>query len=227
MQSHAEELIYIAQVSTLVSNLLQRPSESFVRFLLGEIPLIQGRVTQRIVERFVPIVRKSIQSSLLSMMEKSFERASQHAADEPPPVEPEPEPEPAGNASAHHQSSKIVTTERELELYEGIKRICSELSDKYPIGYKDTVAYMGIHIGRPSRWFLRLICKPDSDGIASRLPVEEVQALLPGMVVDTPPSMYGTSRVTIGPTDSIQCLRPYILAAYDDIVRRTEKDTST
>jgi hypothetical protein len=71
---HAEEMVYVKGMTQLIGNLLRSPSEEFVRFLvteLGKVSLsyeIQGRITGKVIEKFEPIVKKSIQISLLELM---------------------------------------------------------------------------------------------------------------------------------------------------------------
>jgi hypothetical protein len=84
----AEEIIFTGKVTGLVGELLRSPSENFVRFLLSEADLVSGRVTARVIERFMPTVRRAIQSTLVDMMTKSL----QHEIPESPPTQTTPEP---------------------------------------------------------------------------------------------------------------------------------------
>jgi hypothetical protein len=59
VQSYAEDIIYTQRIMALVDRTLRDPSESFVRYLLGEIDLVPERVTSKVIERFQPIVRRS------------------------------------------------------------------------------------------------------------------------------------------------------------------------
>jgi hypothetical protein len=74
----AEEMVYVKGMTQLIGNLLRSPSEEFVRFLvteLGKVALsyeVQGRITNKVIEKFEPIVKKSVQSSLLELMTRSL-----------------------------------------------------------------------------------------------------------------------------------------------------------
>jgi hypothetical protein len=113
IQRHAEEVISLEKVTSLINELLRNPSESFIRFILGELELGGNRVNTRVVSRFEPIVKKSIQTALLGMMTKSIQQeiapaapapavapaavhAAQRAEPTPPPRGPlEKQPAPA------------------------------------------------------------------------------------------------------------------------------------
>ncbi|MEH1836142.1 MAG: type I restriction endonuclease [Nostoc sp.] len=65
--NHAEEMVYVKGMTQLLGNLLRSPSEEFVRFLVTELGTlapnyeIKGRITGKFIDKFKPIVKKSIQ----------------------------------------------------------------------------------------------------------------------------------------------------------------------
>src|SRR5262249_14385217 len=63
VRQRAEDIIYTGKVTSYVNELLRNPSESFTRFLLGEINITTGKLTAKRVEKFVPIVKKAIQTT--------------------------------------------------------------------------------------------------------------------------------------------------------------------
>lgn len=102
VQAHAQDMIFLEKVTTLVGELLRNPSEPFVRFLIDQMEVVQGRVTAKIVEKATPVVRKAIHATLIDMMTKSISEqmgpvslVAPPPAPAPVPVSPAPPPAPA------------------------------------------------------------------------------------------------------------------------------------
>lgn len=233
VQRYAEEVISMEKITRLVDELLRNPSEEFIRFILDNLKLISGRITERVVERFTPIVKKSIQSALLGMMTKSIQ---QEIAPPSPPVAEHLAPSTANQkpvvgdggtgkeiASAPgRETAQVVTTEEELEIYRIAGRLCEESSLKVPIKYKDTVSYFGINIGVVTRWFLRVFTNGPRKFVATRLPVEQATMLAPGFQVDAAPDSIGKSRIYFNTASDFERLRALVIVAYEEEVRRRD-----
>lgn len=232
VRNRAEDIIYTDKVTNYVNDLLRNPSESFVRFLLGELNITTGKLTAKRLEKFVPIVRKAIQSTLLDMATRSIKQETNEPLTPPEPVPfatiggplpdattPNGPPEPARG---------IVTTQEELDAFERIQRICTDsaLAAKYPVAHRDAVNYFGVNIGKPKKWFLRLFLDPKRKSIVSKVPLERANLLAPGFELDVPPEAFGKSRVYISSIKDLDRLRPLVLLAYDDEVRRAETGTA-
>jgi len=229
----AEDIIYTGKLTRYVNDLLRNPSESFVRFLLGEINIVSGRTTARVVEKFIPIIRKAIQTTLLDMATRSIKLQTE----EPSPTTAAP-PTPAATApptmaspstpttpeAAPDQGKGIVTTPEELDGFEAVRRICSDvtLSAKYPVQYRDSQSYFGMYIVKPKYWFMRLFFDSRKKAIVTRLSVERATMLAPGFEVDAPSENFGKSRVYVSGPRDFDRLRPLILLAYEDEIRRCE-----
>lgn len=224
VQRHAEEVISMEKITTLVDDLLRNPSESFVRFILGELELVSGRITEKVVERFNPIVKKSIQSAVTGMVTKSIQQeiapalptVAEHA---PPAAEfrsPPAESTPAREAAA------VVTTEEELEIFRIVSRLCDESAVKVPIKYKDTVSYFGINIGVVTRWFLRVYTNGPRKFITTRLAHEQAAKLAPGFQVEQAPESTGKSRVYFNSAADVERMRALVIVAYEEEVKRRD-----
>jgi hypothetical protein len=228
VRTRAEDIIYTGKVTTYVNELLRNPSESFTRFLLGEIDITTGKLTAKRVEKFVPIVRKAIQATLLDMATRSIKGETQEAPAAPPPAPPAAIPVtpamPTGTIPSADGKSGIVTTAEELEAFEIVKRICgdSASTEKWPVAYKDAASYFGINIGRPKKWFMRLYFDSRRKALVSKVPLERATLLAPGFELDAPPEGVGKSRVYVSGTKDLDRLRPLILLAYEDEVKRAE-----
>ncbi len=118
----------------------------------------------------------------------------------------------------------VVTTDEELEVYETVKRICSDSPStaKYPVQYKDAVYYFGINVGAPERWFLRAFCDARRHSLVSRLPVQQVAMLAPGFVTEAAPAVFGASRVYFDKSQDLEKARALVLSAYEREVKRAE-----
>ncbi|AKJ07595.1 hypothetical protein ATI61_10738 [Archangium gephyra] len=228
IQGHAEEIIFVGKVTTLINELLRNPSESFVRFLLAEVELVSGRVTKNVVERFVPIVKKAIQTTLLDMMTKSIQQEiAQPNVQAPAPVAAPPAPPSAAEslqaaAAAVEPSSnaQIETTEVELEIFRIVQRICAESPIKQTVSYKDSASYFGINLGKVTSWFLRAFTNGKKKSLVSRVPIEQALMLAKGFEVEATPESIGKSRVYFNAPSDLEKLRALVLVAYEDEVKR-------
>lgn len=229
VRTRAEDIIYTGKVTTYVNELLRNPSEAFTRFLLSEINITTGKLTAKRVEKFVPIVKKAIQSTLLDMATRSIKLETEEAPPPqaptaPPAVPPAPAPTPSAESSSQEASKGIVTTQEELDAFDIVRRICDDSSaaQKAPVQYKDATSYFGINIGNQKKWFLRLFFDGRRKSVVSRVPREQAALLAPGFEVEAPPESIGKSRVYVTGLKDLERLRPLILLAYEDEMKRAE-----
>lgn len=232
IQGHAEEIIFVGKVTALINELLRNPSESFVRFLLAEVELVSGRVTKNVVERFIPIVKKAIQTTLLDMMTKSIQQeiAQPNAPGAAAPVAPATpstaEALQAAAAAAEPASGALIeTTELELEIFRIVQKICAESPIKQTVSYKDSASYFGINLGKVSSWFLRAFTNGKKKSLVTRVPLEQALMLAKGFEVESTPESVGKSRVYFNASSDIEKLRALVLVAYEDEVKRQSSPT--
>lgn len=221
----AEEMVYVKGMTQLVGNLLRSPSEEFVRFLvteLGKVALsyeVQGRITNKVLEKFEPIVKKSIQSSLLELMTRSLSQEMAQAVEISKASKILPEVEETEEPPEQElESSKIITTEEELKAFEKIKAIAeSSTNFKLEVKYRDTISYFGLNLGKTTWWFLRLYISAQKKSIVTRLFVDEAQSLAPDFEVQDLSSSLGdaASKVTISDVNDLDKLTPLILRCYE------------
>ncbi len=223
IQEHAEEIIFVDKVTTLINELLRNPSESFVRFLLAEVDLVSGRVTKGEDERFIPIVKKAIQTTLLDMMTKSIQ---QEIAQASPPPASAPTQSPAealqktANGGDPNSGTAVETTELELQIFQIVQRMCSESALKQTVAYKDSANYFGINLGKVTSWFLRAFTNGRRRSLVTRLPVDQATMLAPGFEVEAAPDALGKSRVYFNAPTDLEKLRALVLVAYEDEAKR-------
>ena len=219
--NYAEEMVYVKGMTQLLGNLLRSPSEEFVRFLVAELGTvapsyeIKGRMTGKVIDKFKPIVKKSIQGSLVELMTRSL---SQEIT-QPVELEVEQEIEEEDKQQESQELPKIVTTAEEIEAFEKIKAITqTSMSYNFELQYKDTVSYFGINlIGKTTWWFLRLYLSSQKKSFITRLSVNEVKSLASNFEVQEVTASVGdaTSKVIISSVSDFDKLTSLILRCYE------------
>lgn len=224
----AEEMVYVKGMTQLIGNLLRSPSEEFIRFLVGELGKlapsykIEGRIRNKILDKFEPIVKKSIQSSLLELMTRSLSQEMSQAVEVSnnsslSELEEETEIEEEQQEQALEEL-KVVTTAEELEAFEKIQAI-TETSTTYHLDVKpkDTVSYFGVNLGKTTWWFVRLYLTPKKKSFITRLPIDEVKSLAPDFEVQEVSAPLGdaASKVIISSVSDLDKLAPLILKCYE------------
>ncbi|MEH1817263.1 MAG: type I restriction endonuclease [Nostoc sp.] len=217
---HAEEMVYVKGMTQLLGNLLRSPSEEFVRFLVTELGTvapnyeIKGRITGKIIDKFKPIVKKSIQGSLVELMTRSLTPVIDQPVE--PPIDVDIE---GGDIQPDPQESKVVTTAEEIEAFEKIKAITqTSTSYNYQLQYKDTVSYFGINlVGKSTWWFLRLYLSSQKKSFITRLSVDEVKSLASKFEVQEVSASLGdaASKVIISSVSDLDKLTSLILRCYE------------
>lgn len=231
ISQNAEEMVYVKGMTELVGNLLRTPSDAFVRFLINEMGefspnyAIESRISNRVIEKFKPIVKKSIQSSLVDLMTRSISQEITQVpaavAVTPAVVETVTQDQQVEEAISEDDSnvSKVITTDEELQAFEKIKEITSKsnLPSRKELGYKDVVSYFGVHVGKPAWWFLRLYLSPKRKSLVTRLSVEEVKSLCSDFEVQEIGASLGeaASRVVISSIDDLDKIASLILRCYE------------
>ncbi len=225
IKRHAEEMVYLSGMTQLVDNLLRAPSDEFIRFLVSQLGnigsryAIEGRINSRIIEKFRPIIKKSIQGSLVELMTQSINKEMGQANDISSPIQLMEEVEEIQDAPEQELAdTRVETTDEELEAFEKIKSIVAR-SDAHSleVKYKDVASYFGINVGKITWWFLRLYLSPKKKSFVTRLPVGEVKVLASGFEVQEMSASFGdaASRVLISSVNDLDKLSDLILKCYE------------
>ncbi|MHC5746233.1 MAG: type I restriction endonuclease [Nostoc sp.] len=193
---HAEEMVYVKGMTQLVGNLLRSPSEKFIHFLVSELRAsdskyeFSGNINTKVVNKFNPIIKKSIQGSLLDLMTSSLSREMS----QPVKVEVEPEIEEEEQPQ-DPQESRILTTAEEIAAFEKIKAITqTSKSYSFELKYRDTTSYFGINLGKTTWWFLRLYLSSQKKSFIVRLSVDEVKSLASNFEVQEVSASLGDAK---------------------------------
>lgn len=135
--STAEELKYSSLIKSFLAALYDNPSDDFVRFILTDI--YDGQKNQRVIEKFAPVVKRAFSSFVNEIVNNKISSAL---------IKDEPEEstalDHASELEPEEPTSKIITTEEEIESFYIIRAILGETVPVEDIVYRDTASYFGI-----------------------------------------------------------------------------------
>lgn len=207
----AEEMVFYNSMVDLIGSQFREPSESFVRWVAGEIPAVT-RVTSKVLDRLNPILRKAMQSVIVEQVTRSFERAAE------PVAAPAPEPEPVVAASVEPEADRgkgVTTTPEELEAFRLIEQFVRESRPTGQLSHRDSKSYFTIHQNNLRKWFARLGLEQKPAWIALRhVKQDEARRLAPGVEVNDGGG-YGDCRFLLQTVSDLGKLRAAVIAAYD------------
>ncbi|MBF2073350.1 MAG: type I restriction enzyme HsdR N-terminal domain-containing protein [Synechococcales cyanobacterium C42_A2020_086] len=225
IKRHAEEMVYLTGMTQLMDGLLRSPSDEFIRFLISQLGnigsryAIESKITSKIVEKFRPIVKKSIQGSLVELMTQSISKEMGQSNEISSPAQLMEEIEEIQDELDQSlEDTKVETTAEELEAFEKIKAIVAQSTNcKLEVKYKDVVSYFGLNVGKVTWWFLRLYLSPKKKSFVTRLPIDEVKRLSLGFEVQEMSASFGdaTARVIISSINDLDVLNELILKCYE------------
>jgi predicted type IV restriction endonuclease len=224
---HAEEMVYVEGMTKFVGDILRTPSEEFIRFLVGGVGKvspaceIEGKVTSRVVDKFRPIIKKSIQNSLVALMTRSITQEMGQSTEDTATTSEHGESintEPDDELLSTEDAAKIITTEEELEAFARVQVIAAtSTSFHHTVGYKDVESYFGVHVGKPGWWFMRFYLSPKRKSLVARLSIQETKALAPEFEVQEVSTAFGgeVSRVVITSIEDLDKLKALVLKCYE------------
>ena len=103
---YAEELIYMANLHKNLKELFKNPSDEFIRFLIKDFS--GTRITSNVIDRFRPIVKKSISKALLDIVSQGLSQEVSPVTEDVIPVTPLEEHQATDNSDL---IGKLITTE--------------------------------------------------------------------------------------------------------------------
>lgn len=133
----ASELKYSGEFKLKMSAELQNPTDEFVRHFLTDV--YAGRLTQSIIEKFRPTLKKALNTYINELMNDKIKSALESESKDATVNSDEPEA-----ASEIPAQSKIVTTPEELEAYFVVKSALKDIVPMNEITYKDNERYMSV-----------------------------------------------------------------------------------
>ncbi|MBQ8379859.1 MAG: type I restriction enzyme HsdR N-terminal domain-containing protein [Clostridia bacterium] len=141
----ASNLKYASSIEKILSEEFANPSDEFIKLVLNK-GVYEGVKTQNIIEKYRPILKKSINYYINSLVNKKLQNALNNSN-----VEVSEEVTEISN------DDEIVTTNEELESYYIVKSILSEYINPSDLYYKDTYSYFGIlYQNKVTKWICRV-----------------------------------------------------------------------
>lgn len=148
----ASDLKYCSLIKQFLKEEFTAPTDDFVKLVLSA-DIYNARYTQQVIEKFRPIVKKSITLFINDLVNDKIKNALNidEKAQEGEVVDDIPDDE---------ETTGVVTTEEELQSYYVVKSILGGVVDINRITYKDTISYFGILLdGKVTRWICRVFLK--------------------------------------------------------------------
>lgn len=140
----ASELKYTNELKALIQQEINNPSSDFVKLFAKQV--YTGVVTSKILEQFTVLTKRSFQQHISDLINERLKTAlmsgEEKAVSETSPVKEVVEIE---------DSSKIISTEEELEAYMIVKTILRQKFDKDRIVYRDAQSYFSIILDNNNR----------------------------------------------------------------------------
>ena len=150
----ASELKYLGLIKKVLKEEFTSPSDEFVKLILNE-NVYSGMKTQNIIEKYRPVVKKSITNYINELVNDKIKTALNDDD-----TENEIEGEVIQEIEEAPASDGITTTEDELQAFYIVKSILGNDIDMSRITYKDTISYFGIIIDKKvTRWICRVYLK--------------------------------------------------------------------
>lgn len=180
--SDAANLKYVGQVKSIMDREIKDPSPEFCRFFLKEVQP-QKSVTQAVLDRFQPLIRKALSLYVTELLNDKF-KAAMEVTNEPGAQKdasiPEPPPPPLTD------EKEIVTSAEELQAWYVIKAVLGEVVTPKRITLKDNLSYCSVLLdGNTWKWICRLyfnstqrvVAISKEDKTENRIPIKEIDDL--------------------------------------------------
>ncbi|MGP1598524.1 type I restriction endonuclease [Peptoanaerobacter stomatis] len=156
IKNTASDLKYLGLIRETLSKIFnETPDDEFTKFILNS-GVYEGVKTQNIIDKYRPLVKKSIALYVNDLVNEKIQSALNSQAEQ----ENEINSETVETDSEANSESQIVTTEEELQSYYIVKSILRGYIDINRITYKDTISYFGINIdNKVTKWLCRIVLK--------------------------------------------------------------------
>jgi len=215
---YAEELIYTSNLNAKLKDLFKNPPDDFIRYLIKDFS--DTRITSNVIERFRPIVKKSISHAILEIVSQGLfpqeETPSEESALTSQSVSEVDSEDKSG--APPEERRKIITTEEERASFSLIKKILEKNGkDISALNAKDTTVYYAIFTRNIHQWFMRLNLDSENKQVITRLPVEKARSLAQDFKVEPAPKGLGESRIYIGSYNDLIKLEDLIIASFEEI----------
>ncbi|MDQ0975874.1 hypothetical protein QFZ31_005752 [Neobacillus niacini] len=223
---YAQELVYMTNINITLKELFKNPSDEFLRFLIKDFT--NTRITNNVLERFRPIIKKAINQTMLGIIsdglfkeEKEPEIFQQEIATKEAAVTKENLvlEDTEDELEEDNVNPNIITTVEELRSFDIVREILLKADrDVSDIRYKDTVRYFGILNKVSTRWFIRINYDAKIPHFNLRIDIETCKSILPTCNPDVPSKKEGLSRIYFEKPEDLYHYEALIVASFDSVL---------
>lgn len=220
----AEELVYTSALDESLKELLKNPDDEFIRYLIKDF--YSQRITSNVIDKFRPIVKKSISNAVLDIVSKGlYQQNILHISsniDENINAETDIEIN-SGNVQEEPKKKSIFTTEDELKAYEYIKDILIKSGKNVEsLDYRDTESYFAIYMININRWFIRINLDSVNKNITTRMSLYELSNYYKDFKIiennrQRDNKTYIYSKIYINSIEDIKKLEEVIISSFDKV----------
>lgn len=155
--STASELKYTTEIKSILNKEFISPTPDFVKFFVKQV--YDGQATQKVVEQFTPILKKSIASVVNDIISDRLNVAIKSGEQQDVPTtqeatKPAVEDVLPDGVVVMDEKKGIVTTQEEIDAYNIIRSILRKHISADKIVYKDFKSYFAIGIENSSYWWI-------------------------------------------------------------------------
>lgn len=178
--SIASELKYTNLMKDLLTSELDNPSDDFVRFVLATT--YEGPKTQKVIDKFRPIVKKSFNTFINELLNKKISSALSTENDKN-----KSENNLEEKTESEIAESKIITTQEEIQSFFIVRAILAGSIDLEDVAYRDTESYFGILYKNNNR---KPICRLNLDGKRKYILIPNENKTFEKIYIDTLNDIY-------------------------------------
>lgn len=158
----AAELKYMGQIRQILKDEFANPSDDLVRLILNR-GIYEGVKTQSIVEKYQPLVKRSISLVITEMINDRLKNAlakNEDSETDTPPATSQSNSITSDSDTDDTPVSKIITTQEELDSFYVVKSILRTQVPPDRITYTDKETYFAINLdNKTTKWICRVYIK--------------------------------------------------------------------
>jgi len=213
---YAEELVYTSALDDSIKELLKNPDDEFIRYLIKDFDI--QRITSNIIDKFRPIVKKSISNAVLQIVSKGL--FQQEVTTKEVNIVTDIEISTENKVEDENKNRKriIVTTEDELKSFEYVKKILIKAGKNVEnLDYKDTTSYFSIYVLNTTKWFIRINFDNVNKNFVTKINLETLAKYSSDFKTAVAPKGMGESRIYIDSVEDINSFEELIVYCYDQL----------
>jgi hypothetical protein len=176
-------------------------------------------VTTKIIERYRPIAKKSINATILDMVSAGLLLTGTEMNDTQNKTIPSTEEETKPIEQKNSEKIQLETTDEELTALNFVKTILEKKGKNIKeIKGVDTVNYYSINNRMVTKWFIRFVLQQGKKSLSVRITPEKANTLMKGFTIeDAPAHLGGGSRIFFESIKDILKMQELIVYCFDEV----------